>query len=103
MQTKEKLNLVFLGCGHATRLHSKTLTGFQDKVNCYYASRDVEKAKGYNRKFRGHGYFDSYEAAINNDNIDVVLIATPPVQHLEQTLAALQAGKHVIVESANVD
>ena len=89
---------MFLGCGHATRLHSKTLTGFQDKVNCYYASRDIEKAKGYNQKYRGHGYFDSYEAAINDNNIDVVLIATPPVQHLEQTLASLQAGKHVIVE-----
>ncbi len=91
------LNLAFLGCGFATRLHSKTLAGFRE-VRRYYASRDQNKAIEYNRRFKGRGYFDSYDAAINASNIDVVLIATPPAQHLELTLKALHAGKHVIVE-----
>lgn len=92
------LNLAFLGCGFATRLHSKTLSGFKDKVNRYYASRNKDKAIAYNHKYKGSGYFDSYNAAINNSNIEVVLIATPPAQHLKLTLQALRAGKHVIVE-----
>ena len=29
---------------------------------------------------------------------DGVVVATPPDRHLEQTLAALEAGKHVVVE-----
>ncbi len=94
---KETLNLAFLGCGKATQMHSKTLTGFE-KVQLYYASRDKAKAENFNRKFSGHGIFESYETAIQAENIDVVLIVTPPNQHLELTLKALEAGKHVIVE-----
>lgn len=92
------LNLAFLGCGFATRLHSKTLSGFRNEVRCLYASRDAAKAAEYNHKFGGSGTFDSYEAASQSNEIDVVLVATPPAQHLDQTLMALQAGKHVIVE-----
>ena len=92
------LNLAFLGCGYATRLHSKTLAGFKGEVRRYYASRAREKAIAYNRKYKGHGYFDSYPAAIASDEVDVVLVATPPAQHLELTLQAMKAGKHVIVK-----
>jgi predicted dehydrogenase len=95
---KQPLNLVFLGCGFATRLHSKTLSKFGTEVRRFYASRDAAKAAEYNRKFGGSGMFESYEAAIQANEIDVVLVATPPARHLEQTLSALQAGKHVIVE-----
>lgn len=96
--TDKTFNLAFLGCGFATRLHSKTLSGFKDDVNCFYASRDKDKAKAYNSRYKGSGYFESYEAAINDPNIDVVLVATPPAQHLDLTFKAMQAGKHVIVE-----
>jgi predicted dehydrogenase len=92
------LNLAFLGCGFATRLHSKTLAKFGNDVRRFYASRDANKAAEYNRKFGGNGTFDSYDAAIQSRKIDVVLVATPPVQHLDQTLLALKSGKHVIVE-----
>ena len=37
--TKVPLRIAFLGCGFATRLHSRTLRGFAD-VSRYYASRD---------------------------------------------------------------
>jgi len=93
----DTINLAFLGCGKATRIHSKTLAGFE-KIQLYYASRDKNKAKNFNQKFSGHGVFESYMAAIQAKNIDVVLVATPPKQHLELTLKALEAGKHVIVE-----
>jgi len=92
------LNLAFLGCGFATRLHSKTLSGFKRDVHRYYASRNQDKAVAYNDKYKGSGYFGSYHAAIAHPNIDVVLVATPPAYHLDLTLQAMHAGKHVIVE-----
>lgn len=95
---KGLINLVFLGCGKATRIHSKTLAALDDRVVRYYASRAIEKAESFNRKFGGRGIFGSYDAAIQAENIDAVLIATPPKQHLELTLKAIKAGKHVIVE-----
>ncbi len=98
MPLNQPLNLAFLGCGFATRLHSKTLSKFGTEVRRFYASRNAAKAAEYNRKLGGSGTFASYEAAMQANEIDIVLVATPPAQHLEQTLSALKAGKHVIVE-----
>ena len=92
------IHLAFLGCGFATRLHSKTLKSIKADVRCFYASRDQQKAMVFNHEFNGSGHFASYEAAIHDEKIDAVLVATPPVSHLELTLQALRAGKHVIVE-----
>ena len=92
------INLAFLGCGFATRLHSKTLKSLKSGVRCFYASRDQQKALVFNHEFNGNGHFASYEAAIHDARIDAVLVATPPVSHLDLTLQALRAGKNVIVE-----
>lgn len=93
-----RLNLVFLGCGRIAATHSRTLARFHDRVRCFYASRDRDRAMAYERRFRGAGSFGSYGAALADGSMDVVLIATPPGSHLELTLAALESGKHVIVE-----
>jgi len=93
----QEISLAFLGCGFATRLHSRTLRKV-GAVRRFYASRSADRAAEYAKEYRGTGSFGSYEEAIEADGIDVVLIATPPSSHLELTLAALAAGKHVIVE-----
>jgi len=98
LQLAKKLNLAFLGCGRVTRMHSKTLTAFRSQVNCWYASRERSRADAYQKRFGGEGAFGSYQQAIESKDIDVALIATPPQYHLEWALAALRAGKHVIVE-----
>jgi predicted dehydrogenase len=49
-------------------------------------------------RFGGSGHFGSYAAALDRPDIDAVIIGLPPSLHLEWTLAALAAGKHVIVE-----
>lgn len=90
--------MAFLGCGYAASLHSKTLAPFKEEVQCYYASRDPQKAEDFNRKFGGAGVFDSYDAASQSDAIDAVIVTTPPAMHLDLTLQALRDGKHVIVE-----
>jgi UDP-N-acetylglucosamine 3-dehydrogenase len=91
------LRLALLGCGFATRLHSRTLRRFA-AVERVYASRSLERAREYAARFGGAGAVGSYQAALDDPRVDVVLVATPPDSHLELTLAALRAGKHVIVE-----
>jgi predicted dehydrogenase len=92
------VSLAFLGCGWATRLHSRTLRAFRDDVELYYASRDAARARQYRERFRGVGAFHSYDEGIADPRVQAVLIATPPSTHLELTLRALRGGKHVIVE-----
>lgn len=97
IEADQPLRIAFLGCGGVTRKHSKTLKSFPG-IRRYYASRSPEKAEAYCREWKGHGHFGSYEAAIHSEEVDVIFIATPPDSHLELCLAAVAAGKHVIVE-----
>jgi predicted dehydrogenase len=94
----DPVGVAFLGCGLATRLHSGTLGRFGPRVRRFYASRDLARAQEYNRRFRGSGAFGSYDAALADPGVQVALVATPPSSHLELTLAALAARKHVILE-----
>jgi predicted dehydrogenase len=63
-----------------------------------YASRDEQRARECSSRHGGVGAFGSYEAALGSADVDVALVLTPPPQHLQWTLAALAAGKHVVVE-----
>ncbi|MGH7551949.1 MAG: Gfo/Idh/MocA family protein, partial [Longimicrobiales bacterium] len=92
------IRLAFLGCGQATRMHSRTLARVVPDVQRYYASRDPKRAAEFATRFKGAGTFDGYDAAIRDGSIDVVLVATPPATHLGLTLRALGSSKHVIVE-----
>jgi predicted dehydrogenase len=91
------LNIAFLGCGFITEVHSRHLRLLRDTWHTSYASRDLARAERFRQRFGGTTY-DGYEAALADPGIDAVVIAVPPRWHLELTLAALAAGKHVLVE-----
>ena len=44
-----------------------------------------------------------FEQMLGDDSIDAVVLATPTPLHAEQTLAVLEAGKHVLVEIPMAD
>ena len=92
------IHLAFLGCGFITEVHSRHLRGFKSDIVCSYASRDKAKAASYCRRFTGAASYADYAAAIDDPRIDAVVVAVPPSFHLDLTLRALAAGKHVLVE-----
>ena len=93
-----RLRLAFLGCGFITAVHSRHLRALDTDVARGYASRDAARADDYCRRFAGTFRHGSYDAAIDDPQVDAVVIAVPPRFHLELTLRALRAGKHVLVE-----
>jgi len=92
------VRLAFLGCGFITNVHSQHLRGLKTELVPSYASRDLQKARDYCRRHRGEASFGDYHSAITDPNIDAVVIAVPPRYHLDLTVEALEAGKHVLVE-----
>ena len=92
------LRIAFLGCGFITRVHSRNLRHLRSDIVCGYASRDQAKASEFCGKYRGTASYGDYAEAIADPNIDAVVIAVPPAFHLNLTLQALAAGKHVLVE-----
>lgn len=96
--TARPLSLVFIGCGNAARMHSRTLASVAPDVRRFYASRDPDRARDFNRRLGGAGVFASYAEALHAPGIDAAIVVTPPSSHLDLSLEALGAGKHVIVE-----
>jgi predicted dehydrogenase len=94
----EPLRIAFLGCGFITRVHSRNLRSLRGTIACSYASRDRAKADAFCRDHGGAGSYSDYTAAIEDPGIEAVVIAVPPRFHLDLTLQALAAGKHVLVE-----
>jgi len=63
-------------------------------------SRTPDAAVSFAQRFgidRAHG---SYEALWADDDVDIVYIASPHSHHRDMTVAALDAGKHVLCEKA---
>lgn len=91
------IRLAFLGCGAITKRHARTVAKMDD-IELFFASRSGAKALSYQQKLKGKGHFASYEAALASSSVNTVFIATPPDSHFKWALAAVQAGKHVIIE-----
>jgi len=92
------LHLAFLGCGFITRVHSAHLRALGGSVVTSYASRDRAKAETFRARFGGRRAYEGYDAALADPAVDAVVVAVPPVFHRDLALAALAAGKHVLVE-----
>ena len=92
------IHLAFLGCGFITQVHSRHLKGFTREIACSYASRDRGRADAYCRRYQGVGSYADYGDAIDDPRVDAVVVAVPPAFHLDLTVRALRAGKHVLVE-----
>jgi predicted dehydrogenase len=67
-------------------------------LELFYASRDGGRAEAYRRRYGGRRAFASYAEGLAEPRVDVALVATPTVTHLDLVVQSLRAGKHVIVE-----
>jgi len=60
--------------------------------------RSLSEAEALAREFGGSLAFDSAEELVRHPEVDAVFIVSANSEHCPQTLAAAEAGKHVLVE-----
>lgn len=63
-------------------------------------SRSLERAEAFAAGHAVARAYDSVDALISDPDVDVVHVASPHSEHREHALAAIAAGKHVLVEKA---
>ena len=90
--------VAIIGCGHMGEAHMEDIY-FKNNVSVEYACDfNLEKAGLFQRKYLARQVTQDYEEALRSDKVDIVIIATYPLTHLEILKKCLQYGKHVICE-----
>jgi predicted dehydrogenase len=77
------------------------LPGFKRDARCKLvaiADPVRERAEAFAEQFGIPHVYDSHEALIAREDLDLVDVCTPSATHFELSWAALQAGKHVLCE-----
>lgn len=94
-----KLNWGILGTGWIATEMGEALNRVNGEI---YAVCDtsLEKAQKYANKFGVQKAYGSADDMINDENVDIVYIATPHNLHYRFLVQALKAGKHVFCEKA---
>ena len=89
-----------VGLGANTRLrHVPGLQACNDVEIVGVCNRRPESTRKAADEFGIARTFDKWQDLVADDEIDAVVIGTWPYLHCEITVAALQAGKHVLVEA----
>jgi predicted dehydrogenase len=87
-----------LGAGDIADVFIDTLKKHTQQRVVAIASKTPGKAATLAQKYGVDQTFDSYEALCDQNDIDVIYIATLPHTHLADALIAINSGKHVLIE-----
>ena len=90
--------ILIVGAGWAAGLHARLLAKHHREVDLHHWSRRTAPAQALAAKHGGECIGGEWADAVADERITAVFITTPPDTHLEIALAALGAGKDVIVE-----
>jgi 1,5-anhydro-D-fructose reductase (1,5-anhydro-D-mannitol-forming) len=60
--------------------------------------RNLSKAQDYAQRHQVPLFYDNADELLANNDINAIYIATPPAQHKDYAIAALNAGKDVYIE-----
>jgi predicted dehydrogenase len=98
VKNPDTLRICFLGCGNITSKHAKLARATSKDISLSFASRTLTKAEEFSSKYNGDKSFGSYDDALTAEDVDIIMINTPPDSHFDLASKAIENGKHVIVE-----
>jgi myo-inositol 2-dehydrogenase/D-chiro-inositol 1-dehydrogenase len=93
------LRIGIAGLGRLGKRHAEALAHQTRHCELVAACSPVAQEREYATQQLGVAHvYEDYAAMLANPDIDAVVLVTPTSLHADQTIAALQAGKHVFVE-----
>jgi len=97
---ESKLRIGIAGMGNAGTMHAKAVLGGSISRACIAAVCDGKSSLERARQFipESARQFESYDEMIASGSCDAIVVATPHMQHPEQSVKALKAGLHVFCE-----
>ncbi len=93
-----QINCCLVGYGGIAEFHTNALRQIDGVGLHTIVGRRAEPAEAFREKMGFQKSTTIYEEALQDPEIDAVVIASPSEVHYEQTKLALESGKHVLVE-----
>ena len=96
---KKKFGIGIIGCGEIAAAHGRAYRALADDCDIVAMSDTVEAmAKHRAQEFEVETIYTNYHDLLADPRVDAVAICTPHYLHAPMTIAAANAGKHVLVE-----
>ena len=94
----DKLNVGIIGTGWPGQMHAQAL-GAVDGAKLYAcADVDDERRTAFVKEHGPEKSYGEYHDLLNDPQVDAVIICLPNFLHFPASLAAIEAGKHVLCE-----
>ena len=97
--SSSKVSWGLIGCGDISR--KRVAPALRDSASCELIAVSrarTELAESFAREFGARRWYSDWRELLLDFDVDAVYIATPVHLHAEQTIAAAEAGKHVLCE-----
>ena len=94
-----KIGVGIIGTGSISRAHAQAYLKLPEQVQLVaVADISEERAREAAKQWGVERVFEDYRDLLELEEIEAISVCTPGQAHCEPTVAALQAGKHVLVE-----
>lgn len=94
------MRIGYLGAGNISSQMAATVAKMDEAENYAVAARDLTRAEAFADRWGFKRAYGSYEELLADPEVDLVYVALPHSHHHRWTLAALEAGHHVLCEKA---
>lgn len=98
MENGKKIKWGIVGLGNIAQQFASELQLIDSAEVYAVASRNIDKAKDFAFQFQASKAYGSYDEIFQDENVDILYIATPHNSHAELTIKALQNKKAVLCE-----
>jgi predicted dehydrogenase len=98
MTTTRTLGIGIVGTGTIANAHARSLSRHAPARMTAIFDVLGDRAQEFATRWNIPTVCPSLEDLLERDDVEAVVVSTPPFAHLEPTIAALQAGKHVLCE-----
>jgi len=92
------MRFALIGAGAVADAHARSIQELPEAEALVVYSRELDKARRFADAHNIPDATDDYPAILTRDDIDAVDILTAPWVHADQGVAAMEAGKHALIE-----
>lgn len=93
-----KIRIGFIGTGFSRKVQIPAFKMCENAEIVSVASANLANAESTANEFNIPHFTDNWRETVENKDVDLICITTPPNLHCQQTLYALEHNKHILCE-----